>query len=542
MLKQIKCNLFNQSPIEFHTGLNIVLGDDEAKNSIGKSSTLLVIDFAMGGSSLLVDDAGVINILGSHSYEITFEFGGVPLYVTRSTDHPDVIEICNANHVKEDEISLEAYREKLKNLYDLSELESSFRSIVGPFARIWNKGESAPDHPLAGASKERLSAGVARLLDLFERTSDVSVERAVLQVLKDKKELMRKSMTAEIIPRITMTKYKSNNQLIKANAQAISDIKDNFAGAITAYEALFDEKLRAIQQTKNELVNKRSLISARREKLQRDLSGVSPRLAANIALVAEFFPEANLERLEQVEQFHAKIGKLVSKELKTELGVLVANESEVTSLITDLDEQIKLTLKAKGTPTDLFAKVFELKEVTDKAREENKFFEQKVSIDDSEVASKTRLDAIYGKIFLEIEGAINQKLEKFNNLVYGPERNPSQLRIKSANSYTFSSPLDTGTGKSYAGLVGFDLSMLSLTRLPFIIHDSMIYKNIEIAATEHIIKILASFREKQIFLAFDEAKKFNSATQKILQTNTVLQLHRDKLLYTKDWRAKEKRT
>lgn len=541
MLKQIKCSLFNQSPIEFHTGLNIVLGDNEAKNSIGKSSALLVIDFAMGGTSLLVDDAGVIKALGNHSYDITFEFGGVPLYVTRSTNQPDVIDICDSNHAKEDEISLEAYREKLKSLYDLSELESSFRSIVGPFSRIWNKGEADPDHPLAGASKERLSAGVARLLDLFERTGDVSVERAVLQILKDKKDLMRKSMTAEIIPRITMTKYKSNNQLIKTNAQAISDIKDNFAGAITAYEALFDEKLRAIQQTKNEMINNRNLISARREKLQRDLSGVSPRLTANIALVAEFFPEANLERLEQVEQFHAKIGKLVSKELKSELEVLVANESEITGLITNLDEQIKLTLKAKGTPTDLFAKVFELKEVTDKAREENKFFEQKVSIDDSEIASKARLDSIYDKIFLEIESVINQKLEKFNNLVYGPERNPSQLRIKSANSYTFTSPLDTGTGKSYAGLVGFDLSMLSLTRLPFVIHDSMIYKNIEIAATEHIIKILASFKQKQIFLAFDEAKKFNDATQKILQTNTVLQLHRDKLLYNKDWRAKEKR-
>ncbi|PMU09857.1 MULTISPECIES: DUF2326 domain-containing protein [unclassified Pseudomonas] len=542
MLKQVKCNLFNQTPIEFHAGLNIVLGDDEAKNSIGKSSALLVIDFAMGGNSLLVDDAGVIKVLGSHSYEITFDFGGAPLFVTRSTEQPDVVYVCDSNHVKQDEISLEAYREKLKSLYDLSELESSFRSIVGPFARIWNKGEADPDHPLAGASKERLSAGVARLLDLFERTGDVSVERAVLQTLKEKKDLMRKSMTAEIIPRITMTKYKSNNQLIKTNVQAISDIKDNFAGAITAYEALFDEKLRAIQQTKNEMINQRNLISARREKLQRDISGVSPRLAANIALVAEFFPEADLERLEQVEQFHAKIGKLVSKELKSELELLVANESEIIGLITDLDQQIKFTLKAKGTPTDLFAKVFELKEVTDKAREENKFFEQKVSIDDSEAASKTRLDAIYDKIFLEIEGTINQKLEKFNNIVYGPERNPSQLRIKNANSYSFTSPLDTGTGKSYAGLVGFDLSMLSLTRLPFVIHDSMIYKNIEIAATEHIIRILASFKQKQIFLAFDEAKKFSSVTQQLLQTNKVLQLHRDKLLYTKDWRAKVKRT
>lgn len=542
MLKQIKCNLFNQSTVEFHPGLNVILGDDEAKNSIGKSSALLVIDFAMGGGSLLDDDAGAIKVLGHHSYQITFEFGGIPLYVSRSTEQPDVIDVCDSNYVKQDEISLEAYREKLKSLYDLSELESSFRSIVGPFARIWNKGEADPAHPLAGNPKEKLSAGVARLVDLFHRTGDVSVERAVLQTLQDKKSLMNKSMTAEIIPRITTTKYKTNKQLIKTNAQAISDIKDNFAGAITAYEALFDEKLRAIQQNKNEMINKKNLISARREKLERDISGVSPRLTANIALVAEFFPEANLERLKQVEQFHEKIGKLVSKELKSELELLIINESEVTTAITDLDQQIKLTLKAKGTPTDLFAKVFELKEVTDKAKEENKFFEQKASIDSGEAASKTRLDAIYGKIFLEIEGLINQKLEKFNTLVYGPERSSSKLRIKTSKSYSFTSPMDTGTGKSYAGLVGFDLSMLSLTRLPFIIHDSMIYKNIEIAATENIIKILTSFKDKQIFLAFDEAKKFNSKTQQTLKSKMVLQLHRDKLLYTEDWRAKEKRT
>lgn len=542
MLKQIKCNLFNQSTVEFHAGLNVILGDDEAKNSIGKSSALLVIDFAMGGSSLLDDDAGAIKVLGHHSYQITFEFVGAPLYVTRSTEQPEVIDVCDSNHVKQDEISLEAYREKLKNLYRLSELEGSFRSIVGPFARIWNKGEADPDHPLAGNPKEKLSAGVARLVDLFHRTGDVSVERAILQALQDKKSLMNKSMTAEIIPRITTTKYKSNKQLIKTNAQAISDIKDNFAGAITAYEALFDEKLRAIQQNKNELINKKNIISARREKLERDISGVTPRLTANIALVAEFFPEANLERLKQVEQFHEKIGKLVSKELKSELELLVINESKIATAITNLDQQIKLTLKAKGTPTDLFAKVFELKEVTDKAKEENKFFEQKASIDSSEAASKTRLDAIYDKIFLEIEGVINQKLEKFNTLVYGAERNASQLRIKKSNSYSFTSPMDTGTGKSYAGLVGFDVSMLSLTRLPFVIHDSMIYKNIEIAATEHIIKILASFKNKQIFLAFDEAKKFNSTTQQTLKGKMVLQLHRNKLLYTVDWRAKEKRT
>ncbi|HIE1318195.1 TPA: DUF2326 domain-containing protein [Pseudomonas aeruginosa] len=542
MLKQIKCNLFNHKQIDFHDGLNIILGDDEAKNSIGKSSALLVIDFAMGGTSLLVDDAGVIKALGDHSYDITFEFKGEPLFVRRSTERPDIVDVCDSNYIKHDEMSLEAYREHLKRLYGLSGLESTFRSIVSPFARIWNKGESDPDHPLAGASKEKLSAGIFRLLDLFERTSDVSVERAALQILKDKKDLMKRSMTAEIIPRITTTQYRSNQKLIKDNAQAISDLKDNFAGAITAYEALFDEKLREIQQSKNELIKQRSLTSARREKLQRDISGLSPRLTANIALVAEFFPEADLERLQQVEQFHKKIGKLVSRELKNELEALLTQESEINESITDLDQKIKLALNLKGTPTDLFAKVFELKEVTDKAREENKFFEQKTSIDESEAASKARLDAIYDQIFLSIESSINSEIEEFNKIVYGPERNPSQLRIKNANSYSFTSPLDTGTGKSYAGLVGFDIAVLSLTNLPFIIHDSMIYKNIEISATENIIRILSAFKKKQIFLAFDEAKKFNTETQKTLQSNKVLQLNRNQLLYIKDWRTKEKRT
>ncbi|AHB56430.1 DUF2326 domain-containing protein [Pseudomonas aeruginosa] len=542
MLKQIKCNLFNHKQIDFHDGLNIILGDDEAKNSIGKSSALLVIDFAMGGTSLLVDDAGVIKALGDHSYDITFEFKGEPLFVRRSTERPDIVDVCDSNYIKHDEMSLEAYREHLKRLYGLSGLESTFRSIVSPFARIWNKGESDPDHPLAGASKEKLSAGIFRLLDLFERTSDVSVERAALQILKDKKDLMKRSMTAEIIPRITTTQYRSNQKLIKDNAQAISDLKDNFAGAITAYEALFDEKLREIQQSKNELIKQRSLTSARREKLQRDISGLSPRLTANIALVAEFFPEADLERLQQVEQFHKKIGKLVSRELKNELEALLTQESEINESITDLDQKIRLALNLKGTPTDLFAKVFELKEVTDKAREENKFFEQKTSIDESEAASKVRLDAIYNQIFLSIETSINSELEEFNKIVYGPERNPSQLRIKNANSYSFTSPLDTGTGKSYAGLVGFDIAVLSLTNLPFIIHDSMIYKNIEISATENIIRILSAFKKKQIFLAFDEAKKFNTETQKTLQSNKVLQLNRNQLLYIKDWRTKEKRT
>jgi len=78
-----------------------------------------------------------------------------------------------------------------------------------------------------------------------------------------------------------------------------------------------------------------------------------------------------------------------------------------------------------------------------------------------------------------------------------------------------------------------------LTRLPFIIHDSVIYKNIEVPATRNILRILASVKRKQIFLAFDEAPKFGLNSEKILRTRTVLKLSDDNLLYNKDWREQQ---
>ena len=160
----------------------------------------------------------------------------------------------------------------------------------------------------------------------------------------------------------------------------------------------------------------------------------------------------------------------------------------------------------------------------------------KAQLEEAITLSSQRLNGIYTQIFLDIESKINVKLKAFNKVVYGPTRNSSELRIKSESSYSFTSPDDTGTGKSYAGLIGFDAAMLSLTPLPFAIHDSVVYKNVEVAATKRIIRILAAMKAKQIFLSFDEAKKFGTETEQRIKKFTALKLSHNDLLYNKDWR------
>lgn len=539
MLSKITCPLFNHGEISFTHGLNVILGDDDAKNSIGKSSALMVIDFAMGGTSLMDDKAGVIKSLGHHSYNFEFIFNNISYFFKRSTDESNIVHICNINYEIINNISIDEYTAKLKELYYLDHLVSSFRSLVSPFSRIWNKGALDPEQPFSGDAKESAGKAIGRLIDLFEHMTDIAEEKSVLDAHNERKKLISKSMNAEIIPKINKAQYKTNQKIITDNTNTIEALKRGFTGALSAYEALFDEELRKLQQQKNEFSSQKKDVLVKIDRIKRDLLGVTPRLTANIALVKEFFPNVDTKRLEQVESFHQNISKMVQRELKKDLELYSERLSNFNVEIDSLDNKIRLGLASKGTPDDMFTRVFELKELADKAAEENNFYDKKKAIEKEALLSKERLEAIYVDIFLSIEAVMNIKLKNFNNVVYGPSRNASQLRIKNANSYNFISPEDTGTGKSYAGLVGFDLAMLSLTHLPFIIHDSVIYKNIEVPATRNIIRILASVKRKQIFLSFDEATKFGAKVERLLRIHTVLKLSDDDLLYNKDWREQQ---
>ena len=62
MLVEIRCDKFRTESISFHKGLNVVLGDENATNSIGKSSLLMVIDFACGGNSLLTYNTDIVQV------------------------------------------------------------------------------------------------------------------------------------------------------------------------------------------------------------------------------------------------------------------------------------------------------------------------------------------------------------------------------------------------------------------------------------------------------------------------------------------------
>jgi hypothetical protein len=94
----------------------------------------------------------------------------------------------------------------------------------------------------------------------------------------------------------------------------------------------------------------------------------------------------------------------------------------------------------------------------------------------------------------------------------------------------------TGTGVAYTGLVLFDLTIFLSTRLPILVHDTVVFKNIENDSVSRLLPVYLR-TSKQSFVALDEIDKYGPETSALLMKHQVLVLDAKRLLYIKDWRS-----
>ena len=148
-------------------------------------------------------------------------------------------------------------------------------------------------------------------------------------------------------------------------------------------------------------------------------------------------------------------------------------------------------------------------------------------------------------ILSSIAERINEKLTKLNALVNnGAWKNPD-LRFekpktktaKGISRYSLSSANDKGDGTMSANIMMFDLALLSLTKLPCIVHDLFVRSELDDKRKEDCIKLYALEKEKQIFIAFRSVKNYSKEVQKLIEKNTVLSLYVDggELYGTSSW-------
>ncbi|HEP1479258.1 TPA: ATPase [Streptococcus pyogenes] len=172
-----------REPICFHHGLNVIMGMDLADNSIGKSSSLLAIDFIFGGNSYLKSIA--VKKLGDHPIYFCFQFEK-KFYFSRDTANPDIILVCDKSYSPTGEtMDLEIFLNKLKKRYHLDSPELSFRLAMSGFFRIAGKSNQNTDFPLQVYSSQKSSESITTLIQLFNLYDNIARYK---ERLKDKSD------------------------------------------------------------------------------------------------------------------------------------------------------------------------------------------------------------------------------------------------------------------------------------------------------------------------------------------------------------------
>ncbi|MCG9793314.1 DUF2326 domain-containing protein [Flavobacterium algicola] len=533
MLKEIKSEQFIENPIKFSKGLNAVLGDDISTNSIGKSTLLMIVDFAFGGKSFLTNDSGVIKQLGHQIFSFKFEFEKENHYFKRSTENPEIVSFCDSEYNTLTENTVEVFTKTLKEKYNIINPFLSFRQIVSNFSRIWGKDNYNVDKPLQAFTKEPESTAVTNLIKLFDLYEAIVKTEAQIKEHGESKKVLAGIHKKNYVEKITKTDFKKNEIELRRIQDDITNIKDNLLQYTLNIEELTSKEMIELKTEKSKFLQLQSVNQNKIRRLQLNLEQRSVK-SKYFNKLSSFFENTNEAKIEEIESFHNKIGTILKRELNNAKKILEEENHIIEEEISKIDLKISSLLENVKSPKFIVEKIYDLTIESNKISTVNKFYTEKEQVtSDLKQLNLDLEDKITG-ILKNIEEQINTELITINKEIHiGNKKTPKIILNK--RSYTFDHQNNTGTGKSFSDLIEFDLVVLKLTCLPFLIHDSVVFKNIEDSAVDKIIEQYST-EQKQIFVSLDGIIKYSEKSIEILTNKKVIQLNDSRKLFNQDWR------
>lgn len=536
MLTEIRSDQFRAREIKFGPSLNIVLGDDNATNSIGKSSLLMVIDFVFGGSALLEHNKDIVHELGHHDYHFAFKFSGELFKFRRGTLEPSIVYRWDNDYENAQPLELERFTAFLKVSYGVESDDVSFRSLVGLFSRVWGKENLDVHKPLHVVHNQRARDCVDNLIRIFNRYASIRSLASELKANEQKREALREAFASEIIPRIGKREYESNGQRMVQIESEIDEIKNNLARFATNIAEIANREVHELKVQKDKLLSFRLDLVTKLSRIQQNMSENRYLKSRHFTSIKQFFPEINTQRLEAIDRFHSGLASALRQEFESSQRALQDELRAVDQELEDINGQMAATLSTIENPTHIIDRIYELADRLNIAKKENSYYDSNEELKASVGGLKSQLSEEKSRVISFIESAINDTIKRIMSRVFGATRKSPSITITESN-YRYTVQEDTGTGTAYSSLLVLDLAIFSLTFLPCVSHDSVLFKNIENDSVAKLFEIYLE-SQKQSFVAIDEVDKYGPHMAEALRARSVVQLSNDSVLYVKDWRQR----
>jgi len=244
-----------------------------------------------------------------------------------------------------------------------------------------------------------------------------------------------------------------------------------------------------------------------------------------------FFPEANIKKISEIEHFHKKMQGILKQQMQIEASQVEKNISELNAKMEALMNKQHELGRTVTLSNKFLDKYNELIREISRLKKENQAFTQAENLKDKYKEQKNIKESIQKDVLKIVADKLNKQMENLCYMVYEGRKSAPVLDFKSGSKYSFTTENDAGMGTSFKSLIIFDISVLKLTVLPAIAHDTLMFKNIEDKHFKSILEIYSSFNDepedKQIFIACDKQDSYGDDVRNLLQNTCVIQLGPD---------------
>lgn len=537
MLVEVQCDKFIKhgeirKPIQFHAGLNTVIGDDNGSNSVGKSTFLMILDFVFGGKDYVNKCLDVQENVGEHTINFTFVFDGKVYHFSRSNiDYKHVFR-CDENYelLSEDsKMTLDQYCAFLAEKYGTQvEEDLTCRGVVSRFIRGWKRDTLDEERPLRAAKDEKAEYAIKRYMQLYGKYAPVEAQIKQAKAAEEERNAFKKSSDYKHI-RAAKNKpeYEDNEKRIAALRTQEQELAEQSNKGLLDLDSFQARHLSELDDQLLKYRRERARVQTQLNAIRREMTEGKKSFKKTYSDLEKFFPGVDFQTIESIESFHQQLAKILGDEFKeTEKDLATAYVmlgNEIARILEEVEEIKKIPNVSEAILKEYAKITTELNNLIDA----NRNYDRMNELNDLVAEYAETRDRVIRDQLFAIETMLNQKMREISvQLLKDEQHMPPVLRMETLNKYTFNTPNDGGTGAQYRGVITFDLANVELSPLPFIIHDMQMLLHIEKKVMAEIIKAYDAQKStgKQVFIAFDRLDTYDTDTKDTMSTNCVLKL------------------
>lgn len=384
------------------------------------------------------------------------------------------------------------------------------------------------ERPLQQSRDEPVRTSVINYLKQFKRYTPVKEKIDQAQSAEDEKKAFKLSVDrGHIRMAHTDKEYRENEariaklehdetELIKTSNQGLLDLDSMQAQQISELNA------QLLSYTRQ-----RARVQTQLNAVRREMTEGKKTFKRSYDDLARFFPNVDFKSIEQIEEFHRRLSKVLADEFYESERELAATFVMLNNEILRIKKQIA---EIKSIPNVTQAALQQYAQIITElntVRQANSNYSSYVQLRKTAEEYAEDRDAMITHQVSFIQTTINDKMREITaRILKSKDKVPPRLTIEKLSKYTLETKEDGGSGALLRALITFDLANMEVSNIPFIVHDADLMDPIEKPTLTEIVREYSAIVNsgRQAFVSFRSYEFYAQEAHPIIKDHQVIQL------------------